>query len=95
MNDGLGEWDDEPTGTAAEEQDAQQPEEPGEQAPELVHKTVAEFVTEKLAVTYRRQINPGGGVTGARNGGNTRRPSAGSKRSGGHGNSCAWKEPPA
>jgi hypothetical protein len=60
MNDDLGEWDEDPANTVAEEQDTQQSE---KQASQLVYASVAEFVAEKLAVTYRRQINPGGGVT--------------------------------
>lgn len=57
MSDGLGEWDDELDGTSTE------PIEQGEEAPELFYANVAEFVSQKLAPTYRRHINPGGGVT--------------------------------
>ncbi|WP_427136771.1 DUF4913 domain-containing protein [Pseudarthrobacter sp. S9] len=60
MSDGLGEWDDELDGTAP---DAAEPAEADEDAPELFYATVAEFVGEKLAPTYRRHINPGGGIT--------------------------------
>ncbi|MHA7177918.1 DUF4913 domain-containing protein [Arthrobacter sp. Sr24] len=57
MSDGLGEWDDELDGTSTE------PVEQGEEVPELFYANVAEFVSQKLAPTYRRPINPGGGVT--------------------------------
>lgn len=55
MSDGLGEWDNEPHDT--------EPVEAGEDAPELFYANVAQFVADKLAPSYRRHINPGGGVT--------------------------------
>lgn len=60
MSDGLGEWDDELDGTAP---DTAEPAETDEDAPELFYANVAEFVGEKLAPTYRRHVNPGGGIT--------------------------------
>jgi len=60
MSDSLGEWDDELDGTAG---DAAEPAEAEEDAPELFYANVAEFVGEKLAPTYRRHVNPGGGIT--------------------------------
>jgi hypothetical protein len=59
MSEGLGEWDDElegattPTEAAEEDSDA----------PELFYPNVAEFVSGKLATSYRRQLNVQGGVT--------------------------------
>jgi hypothetical protein len=53
MSEGLGEWDNELEDTAA-------PAEPAEEdsdAPELFYPNVAEFVSKKLANTYRRQLN--------------------------------------
>lgn len=55
MSDGLGEWDD--------ELDATEPVDEGEEVPELFYANVAVFVAAKLAPTYRRHINPAGGVT--------------------------------
>ncbi|WP_346926001.1 DUF4913 domain-containing protein, partial [uncultured Arthrobacter sp.] len=59
MSEGLGEWDDELEDTAV-------PTEPAEEesdAPELFYPNVAAFVSEKLATSYRRQLNVQGGVT--------------------------------
>ena len=59
MSEGLGEWDD-------ELEDASVAAEPAEEAsdvPELFYPNVAEFVSNKLANTYRRQLNVQGGVT--------------------------------
>jgi hypothetical protein len=51
----LGEWDEEPTSL--------EPAMDDEGAPELFYPNVAVFVSDKLATTYRRQLNVGGGVT--------------------------------
>jgi len=59
MSEGLGEWDDELEGTTASGEPAE--EEPD--APELFYPNVAEFVSGKLATSYRRQLNVQGGVT--------------------------------
>lgn len=59
MNEGLGEWDDELGDTAA----PAEPGEDGSEAPELFYPNVAEFVSGKLATTFRRQLNVEGGVT--------------------------------
>lgn len=59
MSEGLGEWDDELDDTAAPMEPAE--EEPD--APELFYPNVAEFVSGKLATSYRRQLNVQGGVT--------------------------------
>lgn len=59
MSESLGEWDDDLEDTAL-------PTEPAEEdsdKPELFYPTVAEFVSNKLATSYRRQLNVQGGVT--------------------------------
>ncbi|GAB3276241.1 hypothetical protein GCM10027449_15430 [Sinomonas notoginsengisoli] len=58
MGEGLGEWDDEPDHTATAE-----PAEDSTDEPELFYPNIAEFVANKLAVTYRRQPNVQGGTT--------------------------------
>jgi hypothetical protein len=50
----------------------------GEWDDELFYPNVAEFVREKLAVTYRRPLNVQSGVTWCPNGGGTPKPSAAS-----------------
>ena len=60
MSESLGEWDDEPDDAPAGTMEAAE-EEPD--APELFYPNVAEFVSNKLAVSYRRQLNVQGGVT--------------------------------
>ncbi|MDQ0867375.1 hypothetical protein [Arthrobacter globiformis] len=92
MAEGLGEWDDELEDTAAAAEPAAEAD---ADVPELFYPNVAEFVTKKLAATYRRQLNVQGGSPGARNGGNMPKRSAGWKHSGGRGNSCAWTGPRA
>lgn len=54
-NESLGEWDDELDWTTAEPAK-------DDDAPELSYSNVAEFVSDKLATQYRRQINVQGGV---------------------------------
>jgi hypothetical protein len=58
MSEGLGEWDDELEGATPDTE----PDEDGAAEPELFYPNVAEFVREKLAVTYRRSLNAQGGV---------------------------------
>lgn len=58
MSEDLGEWE-ELEGTAA----AAEPSEDEADAPELFYPNVAEFVSNKLAVTYRRQLNVQSRVT--------------------------------
>ncbi|MCQ9165493.1 DUF4913 domain-containing protein [Arthrobacter sp. STN4] len=60
MSEELGEWDDELDRTATA---VTEPAEQDGDAPELFYANVAEFVGDKLAPTYRRHINPGGGIT--------------------------------
>ncbi|MDP9889970.1 DUF4913 domain-containing protein [Pseudarthrobacter enclensis] len=60
MSEGLGEWDDELEVTALPTEPA---DEEDSDAPELFYPNVAEFVSGKLATSYRRQINVQGGVT--------------------------------
>jgi hypothetical protein len=60
MSEGLGEWDDELEDTAAPAEPA---DEEDSDAPELFYPNVAEFVSGKLATSYRRQLNVQGGVT--------------------------------
>lgn len=59
MGDGLGEWDDELEDTEA----APEPAEDGADEAELFYPNVAEFVSNKLAVAYRRHLSVQGGVT--------------------------------
>ena len=70
MSEGLGEWDDEVEGGPLwnvpgmpDKEDADEPSEDDVEAPELFYPNVAEFVRDKLATTYRRQLNVQGGVT--------------------------------
>ncbi len=60
MSEGLGEWDEEPDDNSA---GATESTEEDAQAPELFYPNVAEFVSNKLATSYRRQLNVQGGVT--------------------------------
>src|SRR5688500_16673945 len=59
MSEGLGEWDDELEDTAAPVEAAAGDSD----EPELFYPNVAEFVSGKLATSYRRQLNVQGGVT--------------------------------
>jgi hypothetical protein len=59
MSEGLGEWDDELEDTTA----PTEPTDEDSDAPELFYPNVAEFVSNKLAISYRRQLNVQGGVT--------------------------------
>ncbi|WP_231567706.1 DUF4913 domain-containing protein [Sinomonas humi] len=61
-SEGLGEWDDEPDDIA----DAAEPPGTTWTRPELFYPNLAEFVRNKLAVTYRRQRNVQGGITWCR-----------------------------
>ncbi|GAB2765425.1 hypothetical protein GCM10027090_39620 [Sinomonas soli] len=90
MSEGLGEWDDE-----LEDTTAPGPAGDGVGAPELFYPNVAEFVRDKLAVTYRRQLNTQGSTTWCRSGGSTPKPSAAPKPSGAPGSSCVWTAAPA
>ncbi|MEV4991616.1 DUF4913 domain-containing protein [Pseudarthrobacter sp. LMD1-1-1.1] len=60
MSEGLGEWDDELEDTSTETSGQGEND---EDAPELFYPNVAEFVSNKLAISYRRQLNVQGGVT--------------------------------
>jgi hypothetical protein len=58
MGEGLGEWDDDQDETAAAA-----PIEGDVDERELFYPNVAEFVADKLAATYRRQLNAQAGTT--------------------------------
>jgi hypothetical protein len=60
MSNSIGDWEYELDGTAG---DSGGPAEAEDGSHRLFYASVADFVGEKLAPTYRRQINPGAGIT--------------------------------
>ncbi len=67
-----------------------------EQKPaELVYSSAEEFLHEQLLPTYVRDVDGRAAKCASSGTSSTRKQSPGWKRSGGHGNTYGWTEPPA